>query len=201
MSSSVEICNLALSHLGINKEISNIETERSIEALACRRFFPICRDATLEDFEWPFARRFADLALVEEDPTDEWAYSYRYPTNAITIRRILSGVRNDTLQSRVPYEIVNDDAGKLIYTDLDDASIEYTYRVTNSEHFSPAFVIAMSYRLAHMIAPRLTAGDSRDLGGNAFKFYLMHIANAKALSLKEEAPDYPSDAELIRGRE
>ena len=55
MSSKTVICNLSLSHLGISKEISNIDTERSAAAEACRRWFNLARDETFRDFNWPFA--------------------------------------------------------------------------------------------------------------------------------------------------
>ena len=41
MASSTEIANLALSHLGNGTEIADLETERSSEASACRRFYDV----------------------------------------------------------------------------------------------------------------------------------------------------------------
>src|SRR5665648_440114 len=96
MSSATEICNMALGHLASGKEIANLETERSAEAIACRRFFDSARDAVLRDFSWPFATKIKALSLIEEDPNSEWAYSYRYPTDCLNFRRILSGTRTDT---------------------------------------------------------------------------------------------------------
>jgi hypothetical protein len=78
----VDICNLALSHVGVSTEIANLDTERSKEAQACRRFYEPTREEVLRAFAWPFATRFVDLQLVEEEPNDEWAYSYRYPATA-----------------------------------------------------------------------------------------------------------------------
>src|SRR5688572_11149621 len=111
MASETEIANLALSHLGVGKEIANLETERSQEAVACRRFYDTARDATLRDFSWPFATKIAVLGLIEADPNDEWDYSYRYPSDCLQLRRILSGVRNDTRDSRVPFKLAHDDSG------------------------------------------------------------------------------------------
>ena len=157
MASSTDICNKAISHLGIGKEIANLETERTAEALACRRFFSDVIEEVLRDYAWPFATKFSDLELVEEDPTSEWSYSYRYPSDCLEFRRILSGTRSDTPDTRIPYRVGQDSQGRLIYTDQDSAEGEYTVRVTEAGRFTADFVSAASLLLASYIAPRLTA--------------------------------------------
>ena len=89
-SSTTEIANLALGHLGIGKDIANLDTESSQEAKAMRRYYDICRRTVLQEFTWPFATKFVTLGLVEEDPTDaeEWAFSYRYPADCLFLRRL-----------------------------------------------------------------------------------------------------------------
>ena len=83
MSSAVEICNLALSHLG-SSGIDALD-ERSEAAAACTTFYAICRDMVLRDAPWPFATKMQALALVEEDPNTEWGFSYRYPSDCPSI--------------------------------------------------------------------------------------------------------------------
>lgn len=200
MASATEICNLALSHLGVGKEIANIDTEQSEEASACRRFYESARDATLRDFNWPFATRYEELGLIEEDPNDEWDYSYRYPTNCLRIRKILSGIRNDTRQSRVPYQIAQDDAGRILFTDQEDACIVYTRKETDPDKYTSDFVLAFSFRLANYIAPRLTAGDPFGLGKRALEMYSYEISVAAANAMNEQQDEELVDSELIRAR-
>ena len=195
------ICNMALSHLGVGTEIADLETESGEEAAACRRFYVVARDAVLRDFPWPFATKMATLALIETDPNDEWAYSYRYPTDSLSVRRIISGVRNDTRQSRVPYKIGQDSSGLLIYTDTEDAEMEYTVRMTDPSRYPPDFTTALSFLLASYIAPRLTAGDPFKMGNRAVEFYNVSIEKAQALAENEEQPEEAPDSEFIRGRE
>lgn len=202
MSSKTEIANLATSHLGIDKEIANIDTENSAEARACRRFFDTARDMVLSDFPWPFATKFADLALVEEDPTIEWGFSYRYPSDCLTFRRILNGVtRIDTLESRVKYKIGRDTDGQLIYTDMEDAQGEYTIQITSVELYPPDFTMALSLLLAGLIGPRISGGDPFKKGDRALALYRKTIANAQALAIGEEQPDRPAESEFISGRD
>jgi hypothetical protein len=201
VASKTEICNLALSHLGVGAEISDIETEKSSEADSCRRFYNLAVETALRDVNWPFASRFKTLALIEEDPNEEWAYSYRYPTDCLKIRRILSGVRNETPDTRLPYKIAQDDAGMIILTDKESATIEYTQREDDPAMYTPDFILALSYRLAHYIGPRVTGGDFVQLGQQIYQLYQIEISNAASVAFNEEQGDVMPDSELIRARE
>jgi len=204
-SSNTEICNLALSHIGIGKEIAILETEKSEEAAACRRFYDTAREITLRKFAWPFARKEAALGLIETltdtNADSEWTYSYRYPSDCIKAVRILSGVRKDTRQSRVPYKILSDMAGKIIYTDQLDAELEYTFRVEDESLYPPDFVMGFSYRLAGYISARLTKGDPFKIRVEVLQLFEFEITQARAAAGNEEQPEELPDAEFIRTRE
>lgn len=199
--SVTDICNMALSHLGIGKEIGNVETDDDEEAAAFNRFYETSRDEVLRDFVWPFAMVTTDLGLVEEDPTNEWRFSYRYPSNALKLKRIQSGVRNDNMDSRIPYRITRDDGGLLLYTDLEDAIMEYTFRETDPGRFPADLVTALSFLLAFKMAPRLTKGDPFKLGNRAFEAYGMWIGRARSNAANEEVSEREPDSEFIRARD
>lgn len=199
--SETAVCNLALGHLGISAEINNLTTEKSAEASACRRYFTTARDVALRDLKCPFATEFATLALVEEDPNDEWSYSYRYPSNCLFFRRILSGTRNDTRETRVPYKIASDAIGKLIYTDKENAECEYTRKIDDQILWPDDFILAVSYLLASLIAPRLTRGDGIKLGDRALELYNMTKQTTEANADSEEQQEEPPNAESITARE
>ncbi len=201
MASKTEICNLSLGHLGISDSLADVETERSTEARVCRKFYEISLKATLRDFAWPLAKRTVTLALVEEDPTNSWAYSYRYPSNCVEIRKIGSGIANDTRQSRVPYEVGQDDDGLLIYTNQSEAEIEFTKYEENPLLYPPDFILAASWRLAAYIAPSLTAGDPYKLGDRALSMYERELTMAKGNAIREEQQPEQVESEFIRGRE
>lgn len=201
MASKTEICNIALSHLNIGKEIANVDTEQSQEASACRRFFETSRDATLRDFSWPFATRFATLALVEDAPTVEWEFSYRYPSDCLKIRRIVSGYRNDNRQQRVEYKISSDDSGTLVFCNVEDPDVEYTALIDNPGLWPSDFVMAFSFRLASYIAPRLTSGDPFGLADKCLKMYAFELSKAQANGVNEEQVAQDPEAEIIRSRE
>ena len=200
-SSKVGIVNIALSHLSIGKTVAVLQTEKSEEAITARLFYDLALEATLRDFPWPFATRISALALVAEEPNDEWNFSYRYPTDCLEIRRILSGMKNDTRQSRTPYRILSDGQGSLVYTDYENAEIEYTVRDISPQFYPPDFVMAFSLYLAHLMAPRLTGGDQFKLGARALGLYDLEISRAVKNAFNEQQIEEPPESEFIRDRE
>lgn len=201
MSTKEQIANMALRAIGVGKTISDLDTDTSAEAVACRTFWETIRDEVLSDFPWPFATKFATLGLVEEDPTDEYQYSYRYPSDCLKLRRILSGARHDSRQTRVHYRVGQDTQGKLIYTDEQDAQVEYTLRETNTERFPSDLVLALSYKLAAAIAPSNAKGDPFKLVEKMLSLYEMQIGKAKANAANEDQPDENPESQFIRERE
>jgi hypothetical protein len=200
MSSVVEICNLAISHLGTGKEIANLQ-ENSSEANACRRFFDTSLEQTLRGYAWPFANKFSPLNLVEEDPTDEWAYSYLYPVDCLQAIRIVSGNRNESRQDRIDYKIINSPAGLLIFTDQENAILEYTIYVKDPNLYPSDFKMALSFRLASYIAPRITKGDPFGMGKRAMEMYMYEISMAQTAAYNEEQPSEVPNSEFVRIRE
>ncbi len=200
MATSTEIANLALSHLGAGVTIADLDTEDSAEARACRAFYAQARQQTLRDFAWPWATKFADLGLLEEEPTDEWDYSYTYPSDCLRMRRILSGSRNDSRQTRVAYRVVYGTAGAEIYTDMEDAVVEYTQDITDTDRIPSDATMAISLRLAAYIAPRVTGGDPFKMGARAMQLYMAELAIARANAVQDEQAEEPPESEFILGR-
>lgn len=199
MASPVQIYNMGLAHLGQTKRIASFD-EQSEEARLGSLVYETCRDTVLEAFNWPFATKLAALALVAEDPNDEWAFSYRYPSDCLKFRKILSGVRNDSRDTRIPFRISKDNAGKLIFVDKEDAQGEWTVKVTDTQLFSPSYTLALSYYIAHIIAPAMTAGDPFKLGERARQLYEIEIQRAAAHAFNEEQPEQHPESEFIRAR-
>lgn len=201
MASATEICNFALSHLGVSKEIASLQTEKSAEASACRRFYDLSLESTLRDFAWPFATKIETLGLVEENPNTDWGYSHRYPTDCLDIRRILSGIPQDTRDSRIPYKIGRDDSGLVVWSNLSDVTIEYTARSEDPSIYPADFILAFSLRLAMHIAPRVISGDPFQRQTVIRQLYVFEISQAKSSAINEEQQYQEPDSEFIRHRE
>ena len=165
MASEVEICNLALSHLGDTATVASLEPpEGSAQAEHCARFFPIARDALLETHNWNFATRRVQLALLSSEST-AWDFAYAFPADAMTIMDIFPpDFSDDTSTAGLlvpqPYcvELASDGA-RVIYSDQEDAIARYSAFVTDTSRFPPLFVMALSYSLAALLAGPLIKGD------------------------------------------
>ena len=193
-SSSTEIANLALSHLGVGKEIASL-TETSSEARACNRFYETARDETLRAAEWGFARKVLALGLIEEEPTEEWGFSYTYPADCLFVRKIQSGVRSDTRSTVISYELSYGTAATVIFTDQEDAIAEYTVKVTDVARFPVDFTTAVSYRLAYLAAPRvLSISNVAKIQADVLSKWREELAVATAAAYNEEQREEPSSA-------
>jgi hypothetical protein len=184
MASIVEICNLALAHLGDDATVSSIDPpEGSSQAEHCARFYPIARDSLLQLHTWSFASKRISLALLSM-PYTMWLYSYACPADMMTAVAVLPPeAENDyaikpfstdmsgfswvnapfvAAGSYVPqqFQIETDTAGnKVIYTNQQDAILRYQALVTDTTKFDPLFVVALSWHLASMLAGPVIKGD------------------------------------------
>lgn len=200
MLTKVEICNIALSHLGVAKEIAEFDNERSAEAMACRRFWDINLDTVLRAWHWPFATAYQNLSLVQERPTIEWLFSYRYPVDCIDARRIVSGNPRDNAQTQIPMKIAQDSSGLLLFTNMQNAQLEYTLRAELYNFWPHDFVLAFSSHLAFLISPRLTANDQNKRTEMA-QAYQVYLSQAQKNAYNEQIQHLPPQAESIRFRE
>lgn len=198
------ICNLALGHVGNGTQIADIISEQSSEANICRLFFSHALEDTLRDFNWPAVRTYITLELVTENPTTEWLYAYQYPNNVISMRRILSGIRPDSFNSRVPYEYAQSDttgsAKKLIYTNCQSAVAEFTGQLNNLALLDTDVEMAVSFRLAFYIAPQVTRADPFKMGDRAKRVYEEMAGRAIATAMNSENQGPPQDTDSILAR-
>ena len=197
--SDVQIANLAISHLGSGKQILSFD-EKSNEARACKQYYELIRDSTLRGFPWPFATKIEVLNLIEENPSGEWRYSYQYPVDALYARRILSGFRQDNRESRIPFKIFNSATGKRLYTDKQDAELEYTLRIDSASQFESDFVMAFSLRLGFYIAPQIVGSNAPKVRASLAELYKIEIGNAMSFAANEEALDLDIDSVFMRIR-
>ena len=208
--SKTSIANLALSHLNVGKSIADIDNERSAEAQSLRRFYDIALDNVLEEFEWPFATKQADLALIETDPDgEEWKYVYQYPSDALHLRRILGLSRQHSLphdglvtDGRISYKVAQLGDKKVVYTDQKEARMEYTRRETDPALYTSTFTIAFSYWLAFLAAPRILDGaKAAKITDDLFAKYQRALNKAMAHASKEGKPDLTAESEFSSSRD
>ena len=93
MASKTQIVNIAMARIGASKQLANVDTDTSREAIMARARSSMTMKFVLRDFPWPWATSYADLAVVAGSTTTranrDWQYSYRYPSDCLYVRRLV----------------------------------------------------------------------------------------------------------------
>ena len=182
MSSKADLANLALTQVGITKFIGNLETDRTLEARVCRRWFEPSKQTLLRSRDWNVARRRTALAETGGTAPTNWEFEYTYPNSCLAIRGlILPGLSWPRKDQKIPFEIANSGTAKVIYTDLENAEAVWTSDI-GTELFDALMEDAFVYLLASRIAIPLSvkpdmAKQARD--AYAFMFSVSGAADAR----------------------
>lgn len=159
MASAVDICNVALSHLGDAGNVASIDPpEASTQARLCARFYPIARDEVLESHTWRFNTRRKALTSVAL-PTavgGEWSYAYALPTACL--RPFAVYVPGVTAPGRTEDFTIEtaDDGSEILFTGVDEAYLRYVVSVTDVSRFPPSVRALIAARLAVYLANPIT---------------------------------------------
>lgn len=160
MPSEVDICNLALAHLGDVANVSSLDPpEGSAQAAHCARFYPIARDALLEVHNWKFITRRATLAQLAVDSFN-WAYAYAEPAGALRVVSVLPSTAMATAEGEKFETMGDNDGNSLVLTDLAGATALYTVRVSDTTKFPPLVVDALARLLAAYLAGPVLKGEA-----------------------------------------
>lgn len=168
MASVVQICNMALSHIGAEARVSSISPpDGSVEAGHCATFYDQARVELIEPGNWRFALKRATLAELAND-SDTWLYAYALPSDCLRPLRVLrlfsAGVtvfnQDDVRFSPTDRESADFDVeGATLYTNEPAAVLLYTRDVTDTGKFTPSFVSALSDLLASYLAGPIVKGN------------------------------------------
>jgi hypothetical protein len=181
MASNVEICNLALGHIG-HKRILDLN-ENTSTARACKDAFSILRDASLRDGNWKFATLSVPLAPIDES-VPGWSYIYKQPSDCLKLLKVFN---EGTISFPIPQDfeptLSPTTQVQAIVTNVELAWAKYVKRVLDPNLFDAKFIEYFSYRLGAALCVPLT-GDS-----------------VKAQSLMQISRTVLAEADLINGRE
>jgi hypothetical protein len=158
MASITEIANLALSLIG-ESGISDISDTSDKASRTCATNFNQARDECLAMARWSFAKRQATVTKLTAAPSFEWAAAFELPVDFIRLCKIAG---DDAWNPKEYFDV----QGRTLLVNLDDEAattlnIEYIRREEDPTLYSPLFVEALSYKLAHKIAKVLTDSDRR----------------------------------------
>ncbi len=215
MPSRLDIMNQALAELP--SASITAESENSLEARECVRFYEQSMREMLESHDWGFATRRIALAAVTNDRDSEYTYAYAVPSDMGTPRKLIPDFEGTGLGIPIegpfspPYYEIWGTFGALsephfiienqiIYSSLENATLEYGV-ATVSEAVMPAmFARALSLELASRIA--MPIKKDRVLKGDLIK--AAEAAKDRAMaddmnrSPRYQAIEYMSEVALVR---
>jgi hypothetical protein len=184
-----QICNLALTHIG-NDTITDINDTADPNARICKLKYEVIRDLVLEEHPWNFAKRVKLGVAIAGVTIPGWTYFYAIPSECVYIRNIYNASTYGSATKDNHEKMLNPDTNTLlIATNIVNAYIEYTVRVTDPNLYNAAFVTALSYRLAAEIAEKLTGKGA--LVNRLFALYKEQISTSATLNANEGHPDQP----------
>jgi len=207
----VEICNLALAHLG-QKFISTLLDDTQ-SARLCNRIFENCRDEVLRGASWKFATVIVALTNLADESVVGWGYVYSFPNDCVFVRKVYADDSNNfelpffsnsvpfalptTNPEGIEYRVIyQPDLGlPVIVTNINPSYIEYTGRVVDPNIYDALFKKALSYKLASELSPMLNGDTSqRD---RLTQLYMATMSEAaKANGIEDGVPQRHKSAYL-----
>lgn len=205
MASTVSICNEALAEIAANP-IASID-EASVSATECKRVFDNVVSDLLERADWGFkVRRIMGSPITNERPAD-WNFAYSKPSAAAKVLRVL--LPNETSYPEwgawttpiwdaygpIPFVEVNG----TVFTNVEDAIIEYAASDIEVSAFPPLFRRAIAMEVAARVA--MPIKKDRAIKGDMVQ--QAEIAFARAVAddrnrYPNRQQDYLSEVELAR---
>lgn len=188
MASVVNLCNMALSHIGSDARVSSISPpDGSVEAGHCATFYDQARTEMLEPGSWAFSLTRAALASLANGSTT-WAYAYAMPSDCLRALRVLTPAIGMTVftQDEVTLATSDNDSaifeieGTTLYSNQPDAVLLYVRDQTDTTKFTPSFVSALSYLLASYLAGAIIKGSEGMKIGDAMRQRAMSLADVSA---------------------
>lgn len=203
--SEVDICNLALSHLGDEAEVISITPpDGTIQAAHCGRFYPIARNTLLEMHQWTFATVRTSLALTVAAAPSEWEYAYAMPSNVL--KPLAVYLPTAAQDGRGEDYIVESDASgnQVIYTNVEQAVFRYIRLAQDTTKFTAGFTTALARLLASYLAgPIIKGATGMQVSQAHLKWFAIELANARAMDANSgQRSEYRNRVpDMIRARQ
>jgi hypothetical protein len=174
--SEVQICNIALTRLGLSM-ISAL-TENTKSGRLCSLHYEPSRDAVLRAHPWNFAVKRVDLASEVDEPPFEYTYQFPLPSDFLKMVRTEDESANYVDDYRI-------EGGKLL-SNSDTVAIEYIARISDVALFDPLFVDLLAQRLAAELAISFT--DTQSMAQGFWQVYNQKLAEARGVDAQEGTP-------------
>ena len=177
--SEVQVAKLALQHIGDRYDITSL-SDQTAEAEQVNLVFENARDAMQAEHPWNFCRTYVSPARLSATTIPgNWAYVFNYPSDALRVWKIENPLGRNL--PPLPFQVFRMEIGgnftKVIGTNESEPEFVYSAKIETATEWSPHYVLALSWRIAEMIAMPLTG--STEVFDRVKRDAKMEIARAK----------------------
>lgn len=173
MYSKETIYELALSALLLDREVSEVATDESNEIRVLNTHYQIALNSTLSDLDLDSTSTTKILEKKAQLEEGEFKCVYRYPTDCVFLRRIVSGCATDNRYSHIAKRTGMYNGQKCIFTNHENAELEYISNDILLSELSPMLGLAVAYKLAYLSAPLITGKGAKRLRNDIKEDYLL----------------------------
>jgi hypothetical protein len=221
--SEVDVCNMALSHLGVSNGIQSF-TDQTEQAKACAFWYPRCRDQLLKSAPWDFAYTYLALASDASNLPGTlfaypgWSFAYQFPNDCLQAVAVVTaygeragraywyshwGYPTGPAFPKIPYKIAQSTsiAGqKVVLCDLPAPMyLFYIQCVTDTSMFDAMFTDALSFRIGWRIGGVLRGANSGKIQYcQSMSESLRLQALAQCMNQAQQDPERQSPSVLAR---
>lgn len=198
MADVVSICNLALSYIGDSANMVSIDApEKSTQAELCARLYPTAVSALLDMHDWSFATKRKAIPELSDEDGFGWRKVFQLPSDALRIISVKEYVRPcfgdprfrpqgsypDFDPAQLDFEIKD----AKLYCNAENAVVEYVSSNTDVSRFTPDFVVALSFFLAHqLVGARVKGKEGQALAQSLFKQFHVALSTAKTKDASQQ---------------
>ncbi len=175
MTSSTDICNIALGMLGADR-ITGFDNPQTSNEQLCKTFYPVVRDFMLEQRDWSFLMTRAVLNTPDIALPD-WGFSKQHSL-PFDCYRIIDARKDNSNNGPSSFQWRREKNN--ILCDSDVVFIRYLSSEIPSNEYSSSFVMSLATRLAAFMCVQIT--ENRTLKVDL-------IGEAEALLLDAAATD------------
>ena len=201
--SPIDICNMALAHLG-DRRITRLDDDAQIsDALVryCAEFYNQARQETLAAHRWTFAKHAEGLSRRSDTLVIGYRYAHALPSDRVRLMRLVPGfqpVGVDAPVGTTRYEDRSIDkfkiVGKNVWSDSEHVAIEYVRDVSDPSDWTPHFRAAVARLLASYLAGP-TADDPNEVNKQKRIYETIDLPNAQYYDAVQDNSGENSDHE------
>lgn len=180
-----KIYNLALSALLLAEEVDEVSTNTTNEVRILNTHWDIAFESSLQDLDLDSLATPITLELLAALTNQPWQYAYKYPSNCVFLRRIVSLQVTDNRSTHIAKRTGLYLGQKAIFTDEFEAVGDCIPKNVPFEALSPMAALTIAYSLAHLSAPLIVGKGSRKLRETIKADYLLAKGEAQETDSNE----------------